>query len=40
MPLLPGMQTIILRVTMSVVFGVTGGERQEMLRNRIHELLE
>jgi cytochrome P450 family 135 len=40
MPLLPGMQTITLRVIMSVVFGVTGGERQEMLRTRIHELLE
>jgi cytochrome P450 len=40
MPLLPGMQAITLSVIMSVVFGVTGGERQEILRTRIHELLD
>jgi cytochrome P450 family 135 len=40
MPLLSAMQTITLRVIMSAVFGVTGGERQERLRSRIHALLE
>jgi cytochrome P450 len=40
MALLPAMQTITLRVIMSAVFGVTGGERQELLRSRIHSLLE
>jgi len=40
MPLLSAMQTITLRVIMSIVFGVTGGERQELLRSRIHAMLE
>ena len=40
MPLSPRLQAITLRVIMSVIFGVTGGERQETLATRIRRLLE
>jgi cytochrome P450 family 135 len=40
MPLLPLLHRITLKVIMSVIFGETGGERQEVLGNRIRELLE
>ncbi len=40
MPLLPRLQRITLNVIMSVIFGETGGERQETLGSRIRELLE
>jgi cytochrome P450 len=39
MPLLPRLQRITLNVVMTAIFGVTGGERQESLRNRVHAVL-
>jgi cytochrome P450 len=40
LPLLPRLQTITLNSIMSTIFGVTGGERQAMLRGRVHAVLE
>ena len=40
MRLLPRLQRITLNVVMSAIFGVTGGERQESLRNHVHAVLE
>jgi cytochrome P450 len=40
MELLPLMQSITRKVIMSAIFGVTGGERQELLGTRIREMLD
>jgi cytochrome P450 family 135 len=38
--LLPRLQRITLNVVMSAIFGVTGGARQDSLRNHVHAVLE